>query len=451
MEKQTQTTVYEQQSIFEKADTGYTRINKVFTSHIPDEGLLISEAFGVGEGRKNVIADILIPDEFDILYVTGESGSGKTTIIKEYAREHGYSEYEMSDEEKRTPLFLIGGSSEEEKETTLRILTSVGLSDAVLWLNTYEELSDSQQARCRIAASMLHCDVIIADEFLSTLDRETAYPVAYSIQKAIRKYGKRMIAATAHTDLEEYLMPDVTIKGSAFPSRWSVTRKPYDAGSNPVLSGVVFEYGTKETYREAGLGELHYKGKYVGGTKEYLYAYRGSRMVGVLVSTYNMHSGGRRISRVVVHPSYRGCGVGKELVRRYIKDYPETDVVAAMAMYNPVFDRAGMMRVADTVLTPPRKLVTVLSGLGFDEKRWGDKGYLDAFTERDEVREEVSKFGSEATAVICPGGVRGGAEDAERKIRYDAKTASRVLFFFRPRRMAHYVNATKEEDDEHME
>ena len=67
-------------------------------------------------------------------------------------------------------------------------------------------------------------------------------------------------------------------------------------------------------------------------------------------------TGGRRISRVVVHPSYRGVGIGCAMVKKYIADYPDTDVIAAMALYNPIFEKAGMTRVNDSSVKSPAGL-----------------------------------------------------------------------------------------------
>lgn len=432
-----------QLSIFDLADTGYTRVTIKFKTKVPTNAHIIAEAFGIGDGHITEISDVLIPNDFTVLYITGESGSGKTTILNKYAESRGYKMYQMSDEEKNTPLFMLG----DNWMNTIRTLTSVGISDAVLWMNTFNELSDSQQARCLIAFNMMKTDVVVVDEFLSTLDRETALPVAYSVQKAIRKAHKRLIVATAHMDLENYLMPDVVIQGSAFPSRWKISRKNVDNSSNPVVRNIVFSYGTKEDYRNADLGELHYKGKYTGGTKEYLFAYHNERLVALLVSTYNMHTGGRRISRVVVHPSYRGCGVGQAIVKKYISDFKNTDVLASMATINPVFEKAGMMRVRDTDIKPPSGIEKKLAKKGFKKEMWGDKSYLEKFTSNTEVREIIADYADKASAIVCPGGVRVSKEEVAKKILLDETTAMRVLFSFRPRKMARYIVPKEKPDD----
>lgn len=414
------------------------RLFKEFTVTPHESGALIAESFGITGGYVNKIVDIDIPDDWQILYITGESGCGKTTLLKEIATSLGAGIYKAPEAMKCTPLFLLYGNSDVEQAETLQLLTSVGLSDAVLWMNTYCELSDSQQARFEIATAMHDKQIVVIDEFLSTLDRKTAQPVAYSIQKAIRKSGKRLIVTTAHDDLQDYLMPDVTIRGVAFPSQWVVTRG--EVKPNPFESAVKYRYGDKYDYRENRLGELHYKGKYTGGTKEHLFAEIDGMVIAVLVSTYNRATGGRRISRVVVHPSYRGCGIGKRLVMKYLNDFPDTDVIASMALYNPVFDRAGMTRVKDVDIKPPSGLVGDLKRYGFDFSRWFDKSYLARFCQSQEVRSMLSCYAKNAGSIVVPGGARIGKDDIAKKIAQEVNTAKRVLFSFRPRKLAKYVN-----------
>lgn len=56
----------------------------------------------------------------------------------------------------------------------------------------------------------------------------------------------------------------------------------------------------------------------------------------------------RTISRVIVHPRYRGLGVATRLVRAYLANplTRRTEAVAVMGAYAPFFERAGMRRVA---------------------------------------------------------------------------------------------------------
>lgn len=411
------------------------RIKKEFFVHPHNEANLITEAFGIDSGYIQKICDIDVPDDYDILYITGESGSGKSTILKELCPSYTSETIPYA-----KPLFLWCGDTEEDKNRAISMLTLVGISDATMFVNYYDNLSDSQQARARIMLELISDkELIVVDEFLSTLDRKTAKSVAYCIQKAIRKLNKRAILVTAHSDLEDYIQPTYTVSGKSFPSRF-VVKKYNKLHTNSILDNVEFFYGDKNVYRELQLAELHYKGKYTGGTKEYLFAKVDNEIVACLVSTYRRNDGGRRISRVVVHPSYRGVGLGVAIVKKYIREYSNVDVIASMGLYNPVFAKAGMIRVDDSVIKSPSGLKKELQQLGFDISRWYSKSYCSEFCENVENRIFLAKYSNHATHLVQPGGKHLSIEDIEARIIDSDITASRVLFGLRDRTMAKYIS-----------
>lgn len=386
----------------------------------------INEAFGLPNGYKREIFEL--PEfEFDnILYITGESGSGKSTLMREL-----YEESKV-DFDKTIPIHKVVS---ENNEDSLRWLSYVGLGDATLYSLNYTQLSDSQKHRLKLLMIFLKEDFIVIDEFLSTLDRKTAKSVAYMFQKIVRKGNKKAVLVTAHDDLEHHLMPDTVITGKSFPSRFETSTKEYE---HP-YKDLTFRYGNKREYRESRLAELHYRGKYTGGAKEYLFAYIGEEQVGVLLSTNRIGQIGRKISRVVIHPSYRGCGFGKKLVERYITDYPLTEVIAVMAKYNPFFEKAGMIRVKDSVVKSPPKLKTALRrGTSFDTKRWNEKEYCMQFCTDKSNREVLSDFASYAYKLVQPGGRKLDEEQIREYILEDEKTAGRVLYQLRDKRYAKY-------------
>lgn len=413
-------------------------IKKEFAVKIDGGANLVSEAFGLTDGYIMKICDIEVPDEFSVLFITGDSGSGKTTIAKCM-----FPEYQ-SPKIPSCPLYLWNGETPEQQQKAIKVFCMCGLSDAIQFVSVYDNLSDSQKARAVIAKQILDGHkTIIVDEFLSTLDRKTAKVTAYSLQKSIRKNGLKLVAITSHDDLLEYLMPDVIIRGKAFPSKFTVEQRQPDTNKNPVLANIRFYYGDKAEYRICDLGLLHYKGKYTGGAKEHLFATNGAEIVGVLLSTYNRSTGGRRISRVVVHPSYRGSGIGVALVRKYLLDFPDTDVVAAMALFNPVFGVAGMERAEDSVVKSPPGLAKEISQNGFDLSIWHDRHYCTQKCKELTLRELVSKYAKYASDLVCPGGEKLTVEEIRVKILDDPITAGRVLFGLRDRRMAKYINKNK--------
>lgn len=74
----------------------------------------------------------------------------------------------------------------------------------------------------------------------------------------------------------------------------------------------------------------------------------------------------RCISRVVVHPIFRGLGLAHALVRHAL-DHAETDfteALAAMGHVNPFFERAGMVRYDRPIHRHDQRLLDALHSLG---------------------------------------------------------------------------------------
>jgi ABC-type ATPase with predicted acetyltransferase domain len=113
----------------------------------------IQEAFGIGTDttQKFTILDntnIKIR-QGDIVYVTGDSGSGKSVLLKAI-------KHDLSGEAADTQTLNINPNTPiietVEKNTTeaIGILSKAGLNDAFLFLRTYNQLSDGQKHRYQI-------------------------------------------------------------------------------------------------------------------------------------------------------------------------------------------------------------------------------------------------------------------------------------------------------------
>lgn len=411
-----------------------TTLEKSYLIQPSSDGSGIAEAFGISGGHSKNVVDVRLPDSLpDITYVTGESGCGKSTLLSLLSGDEAvYSrdDYDAPD----GPIW----SWAPDEDTGIELCSKVGLGDATLFLSSYGELSDSQQYRAMLYDLLLDDpDTLYVDEFLSTLDRKTARPVSFVFQKVLRRTDTRAVLSTAHDDLADYLQPSLVVRGEAFPSDWSVEERSKESG-NPI-GPIEYEWKDSDWYNGCRLAELHYKGKYTGGIKDYLAAYYDGRLVALLVATYRIHDGGRRISRVVTHPSYRSCGVGRRIVGRYLEKEPAADVVAQMAKYNPVFEKAGMHRVDDSVVKPPSGLTTDLKNAGFDVDRWYDEGYCREFMGDAPNRETLSGYSSQVSHLVTPGGENLDEERVAEKIRSEPHTAGRVLWNVRKKRMAKYV------------
>lgn len=178
----------------------------------------IAEAFGIGLDEKEFVVydNLELPvAKGDVIYITGQSGGGKSVLLRNLARQFGdmagekvvnLDQIELDDS--AALIDLIG------KDTTdaLRLLNAVGITDAFVYLRKPSELSDGQRYRFRMAKAIeTGATVWCADEFLAILDRTSAKIIAYSLQKVARKHGATLIVATTHTDLLKDLGPDLVV------------------------------------------------------------------------------------------------------------------------------------------------------------------------------------------------------------------------------------------------
>jgi ABC-type ATPase with predicted acetyltransferase domain len=197
--------------------TTYT-ITRKFTSSVErtPRVLEVAEGFGLGLSQKEfVIYDNLALEvnAGDVVYITGQSGSGKSLLLKDLhaqMRAEGLSVADLNEItlEDRPVIELVGKTITEG----MHLLALAGISDAWIYIRKPSELSDGQRYRLKLAKVLESgADVWIADEFGAVLDRTTAKVIAFNLQKVARNQGKTLMVATTHTDLKADLAPSLTI------------------------------------------------------------------------------------------------------------------------------------------------------------------------------------------------------------------------------------------------
>jgi ABC-type ATPase with predicted acetyltransferase domain len=195
-------------SITRKFATSVTRTPRV---------LEVAEAFGLGLSDKEfVVYDGLELDlrQGDVAYITGQSGSGKSLLLKDLSaalRAEGRKVADIDQVElKDCPLIDQIG---KDMQDGLRLLSLAGLNDAYLFVRKPSELSDGQKYRLRLAKLIeSDAEVWVADEFTATLDRITAAVIAFNLQRTARKAGRTVLVATTHMDLREHLKPNLYVE-----------------------------------------------------------------------------------------------------------------------------------------------------------------------------------------------------------------------------------------------
>ena len=359
----------------------------------------VAEAFGLGvdEEQEHVLyKDFEVKLTMgDVIYITGDSGSGKSVLLRALRDDLGEEAATMAEleaPEDRPIIDLVGDSF----QGALRLLSMVGLNDAFLFLRRPGHLSDGQRYRLKIAQLLdLGRPYWLCDEFCSTLDRTTAKIVAYNVQKMARRSGATLIVATTHTDLLDDLSPSIHIHkswGSEISIRY---HSNVETTRCTVARDVTVQESTKEDYMR--LAYFHYRDHRVVAPHKFFSMKLRDKLIGVIAYTYPTPTTSGRvkavgyrprlkdlnrewtlISRVIVHPKYRTIGLGVKLIKDTLRltGRRHVELMAVMAQYNPFAERAGMKKVL--VKEPTEKIVEAvdrLKTLGFNPVMLASRKY----------------------------------------------------------------------------
>jgi ABC-type lipoprotein export system ATPase subunit/GNAT superfamily N-acetyltransferase len=358
---------------------------------LTDRTIAVAEAFGLGidEKKEHIVLDNveLRIGPHDIVYVTGDSGSGKSVLLRALKKDLGDEAIDIGDVQvdRSKPLIETVGRTVEEG---LELLSRVGLNDAFLFLRKYPELSDGQKYRYRLAKLVESGKKWwIMDEFCATLDRDTAKIIAFNLQKLARQQRKAVIAATTHTDLMEDLNPNMHVH-KRFGKEIAVSHlNPKAESECSLVREMYVAEGKFENWRQ--LAHFHYRCHKVAAPRKIFCLWRkNGELCGVIVYTYpGPQCFGRKasgltkypmreinkrlgtISRVVVHPKYRTIGLGVKLVRETLGlvGTEFIEMPAVMAKYNPFAEKAGMTKVCEQRPSKEvQNIVRVLYSLGFN-------------------------------------------------------------------------------------
>jgi len=243
--------------------------------------------------------------DWNIGLILGGSGSGKTTILKKCGqlKKVEFDQYK--------PL-ISNFDWLEPKDATL-VLTSMGLSSVPTWLRSFHTLSNGEQYRATLAylvASAKDGEVILVDEYTSVVDRDVAKAMSFALQKYIRRENKRIILASCHYDILEWLMPDWTCspqKGGA------LERCDYLRQGRPQITLQVsrVEVETWDLFKKH-----HYLTEEVNKSCKFLLFEWNDKPIGIVAIINQPRKGcpnGFAISRIVIMPDFQGMGLGVKL------------------------------------------------------------------------------------------------------------------------------------------
>ncbi|MFI4911037.1 MAG: ATP-binding cassette domain-containing protein [Sedimentisphaeraceae bacterium JB056] len=148
----------------------------------------------------------------EIYFITGPSGCGKSLLLREMRRAIPSDErIDIND----LPLSAVTTMIDCFKSAPLglRALSRMGLSDVSAMLLPPAILSEGQKYRYRLAKAISSGkQIIIADEFCSTLDKVTAGLLCLKLRRIADRTGKIFILAGHSRGLLPDLMPDCVLQ-----------------------------------------------------------------------------------------------------------------------------------------------------------------------------------------------------------------------------------------------
>ena len=242
--------------------------------------------------------------DWNIGVIYGGSGTGKTTLLKEF----GSLSTDEFDEHK--PL-ISNFDWLEPKEATF-LLSAMGLASVPTWLRPYALLSNGEQYRASLAYKVgksSENDVILIDEFTSVVDRDVAKAMSNALQKYIRRTNKKIILASCHFDIMEWLLPDWTYS----PLKGRLERASH-LRQRPQIELQIFRcrYEAWNIFKQH-----HYLTEELNkAAKSFVFLMNDKPVA--FIANLPMPSGtikdAYRVSRLVVLPDFQGLGIGIDIL-----------------------------------------------------------------------------------------------------------------------------------------
>ena len=162
--------------------------------------------------EQHIVAKDLSVEIFpgDLILITGDSGSGKSSVMREIAAElDDVCDINQLELGKQALIDALDLSFEE----SMKLYTQCGLGEARLLLRTPVELSEGQRYRFRLALALSRKpNWILADEFTASLDRTTASVIAFNLGKISAASQTGFLLATTHRDVISDLQPNLHLE-----------------------------------------------------------------------------------------------------------------------------------------------------------------------------------------------------------------------------------------------
>lgn len=381
------------------------------------------EAFGITKDYTYKIVEDFNPKydiEKECLFITGESGSGKSLLLKSF--NSPIIKYEDIPQQ---PIIEWIKYFDISFDKFSQYLSGVGLCDVKLFTKQIQYLSESQKYRAMILYGIIKYDVIILDEFLTTLDRKSAKPIAFAFQKLCRRLNKRFIVASAHDDILEYLKPDRIWRGEAFTACWKeeIYSWKINYPDEIILTDIPIK-GIGKHY----LLKFHYQEKMPGNLKDSSIITINNKDIGIIVIGGDLY--GREpkyVRRLVIHPSYRGCGFTKILIDRYKQKYEQLRIMSKMLNVIPFIQGQEY----DYKYKPKKEIIDYFKPINFI---WNNLDSCIELMKNKKYRDFLSNFYEQKWNMYMQLNNDLTEEHRINMIKKSELVAGTILYYIRPRK-----------------
>lgn len=281
----------------------------------------------VDEIKESFKGSINIENEkWNIGVIYGASGTGKTTIAGEVFGDNFIQKFDYG---KSSVLDEM-----PDKKTTAQITSvfnAVGFSTVWSWLKPYYILSEGEKMRVDLSNSLLSDnEFIIFDEFTSVVNREVAKTASFAIQKYIRKFDKKFIAVSCHSDIIDWIEPDWTFCADNMSFRFGRRhRRPEIKLEIRKAEKAEWEVFKKYHYLNNSLSPS--SRCYVGEINNISVCFAA-----VIHFPHPKVKNYKKVHRLVVLPDYQGIGLGIKFISEIAEIYKEKRFNFGITSSNPV-------------------------------------------------------------------------------------------------------------------
>lgn len=267
--------------------------------------LQLSSMFDIPASERSAVHfDVHMPlseKPWQIGLIVGPSGCGKSTIARELFHSAVVSGYKWSRNHSVLDDFPFAMSIKDVS----KLLGAVGFNSPPSWMRPYHVLSTGEQFRVTIARALSEeKQLICIDEFTSVVDRQVAQIASHSVQKAVRKSKKQLVALSCHYDVIDWLQPDWIYEPQLDRFQWrSLQRRP------------ALDFAIYETDRSLWplFAQHHYLSADLSPASKCFAGYLNGTLAAFNAYIHFPHPRNKRIKlshRLVVLPDFQGLGLG---------------------------------------------------------------------------------------------------------------------------------------------